>query len=390
MERKALNNVLKHIKNGALRVTYWDDSDVIYGTGEPLVHVTIHSPKAVRAMMRRLTLGFGESYMNGLIDVDGPLDQINRLASQNKPTLTFLKGLRWVRAKNSNVRGRQRSQIAHHYDIGNNFYKMWLDDTMMYSCAYFKKPSNTLEQAQKQKVDHLLKKLQLKKNTSLLDIGCGWGTLLITAAKKYGVSGMGITLSKNQCDHARRAAKKAGVSKLVTFELMNYQDLAEQGKKFDRIVSVGMYEHVGRGNHSRYFKAIDTMLADNGLSVLHTITHTHETPTDPWIDTYIFPGGYIPSVRETVNKLPAYDFQLLDYENLRIHYAMTLDEWWRRFENHKTKVIKMYDEKFYRMWRLYLASSSAAFRYGDLNLSQFVFSKGNDNTLPLTRENLYK
>ncbi|HMH69862.1 MAG TPA: class I SAM-dependent methyltransferase, partial [Candidatus Saccharimonadales bacterium] len=152
MERKALNNVLKHIKNGALRVTYWDDSDITYGTGEPLVHVTIHSPKAVRAMMRRLTLGFGESYMNELIDVDGPLDQINRLASQNKPTLTFLKGLRWVRAKNNNVRGRQRSQIAHHYDIGNNFYKIWLDDTMMYSCAYFKKSSNTLEQAQKQKI----------------------------------------------------------------------------------------------------------------------------------------------------------------------------------------------------------------------------------------------
>jgi cyclopropane-fatty-acyl-phospholipid synthase len=151
-----------------------------------------------------------------------------------------------------------------------------------------------------------------------------------------------------------------------------------------------MYEHVGRGNHRHYFEAIDTMLPANGLSVLHTITHTHETPTDPWIDKYIFPGGYIPSVRETIDKMPTYDFQLLDYENLRIHYAMTLDEWWHRFEKHKNKVIKMYDERFYRMWRLYLASSSAAFRYGDLNLSQFVFSKGNDNTLPLTREHIYK
>jgi cyclopropane-fatty-acyl-phospholipid synthase len=171
---------------------------------------------------------------------------------------------------------------------------------------------------------------------------------------------------------------------------MNYQDLAETDSQFDRIISVGMFEHVGKGNHASYFAAVDKMLKPKGLSVLHSITHAREIPADPWTDKYIFPGGYIPSVRETVAHLPRHEFQLIDYENLRIHYAMTLDEWWRRFESHKDKVLKMFDERFYRMWRLWLSGSSAAFRYGDLSLSQFVFTKGLNNELPLTREFLYK
>jgi cyclopropane-fatty-acyl-phospholipid synthase len=390
MEKKLLDSVLARIQNGAVRVTYWDGTEKTYGNGKPLVHVSVNTPKAVRKIMRQGNLGFGESYMDGLIDIDGPLDQILRLSNDNKPTSRLLSKVRVPRPRNVNVKSTQRRQIAHHYDIGNDFYKLWLDESMTYSCAYFKTDKDTLEQAQAQKVDHLLRKLQLKKGMTLLDIGCGWGTLMITAAKKYGVSGVGITLSKNQQKHATAAAKKAGVSKLVQFKLMNYQDLAETGEQFDRIISVGMFEHVGKGNHAKYFAAVDKMLKSGGLSVLHTISHTHETASDPWIVKYIFPGGYIPSVRETVAHLPKHDFQLYDYENLRIHYAMTLDEWWRRFERHKEKVIKMYDERFYRMWRLYLASSSAAFRYGDLNLSQFVFVKGVDNELPLTREFLYK
>lgn len=390
MEKKLLDSVLSRIKRGAVRVTYWDKTEKIYGEGKPYVHVTIKQPKAVRAMIRQLSLGFGESYMNGLIDIEGPVDQIMRLSSENKPTLKVFKNLRIVRAHNRNRRSKQRSQIAHHYDIGNDFYKMWLDKSMTYSCGYFKTEKDTIDQAQEQKVDHLLRKLQLEKGMHMLDIGCGWGTLLITAAQKYGVSGVGITLSKNQREHATAAAKKAGVDKLVEFKLMNYQDLAETDQQFDRIISVGMFEHVGRHNHATYFRAVDKMLKPQGVSVLHSITHTHETASDPWIDKYIFPGGYIPSVRETVAHLPTQNFQLTDYENLRIHYAMTLDKWWERFEAHKDTVLKMYDEKFYRMWRFYLASSSAAFRYGDLTLSQFVFTKGSNNDLPLTREFLYK
>ena len=171
---------------------------------------------------------------------------------------------------------------------------------------------------------------------------------------------------------------------------MNYQDLAESGKQFDRVVSVGMFEHVGRGNQDEYFTAISTLLKDKGLSVLHTISKDTEMRSDSWINKYIFPGGYIPSVRQVVGALPDYDFHLVDYENLRIHYAMTLDEWLRRFEKNSDKVAKMFDERFVRMWRFYLAASSGSFRYGQIGLSQFVFTKGNVNDLPLTREFLYK
>lgn len=389
IEKRLLDKVLLHIKHGAVRVTYWDGSEVVYGIGKPLVHVIIKSPKAVRAMLSSLSLGFGESYMNGLIDIEGPLDQINRLAIDNKPTFRLAEGLRWARAHNVNVRSRQQRFIAHHYDIGNDFYKMWLDKSLTYSCAYFRKKTDTLETAQSNKVRHLLRKLQLKKGMSLLDIGSGWGTLLITAAKEYGITGLGITLSREQLKYSKAAAKKAGVGDQIDFKLLNYQDLAEQNPEFDRIISVGMFEHVGKGNHDDYFKAVAAMLKPKGISVLHSITHTHDTPTDPWIDKYIFPGGYIPAVHMVADKLPKHDFRLLDYENLRIHYAMTLDEWLRRFESHKDKVLKMYDERFYRMWRFYLASSSAAFRYGDIGLSQFVFSKGPNNDLPLTREHIY-
>lgn len=390
LEKTILDKVLARIKRGAVEVTYWDGTSVTYGTGTPELHITIKTPRAVRAMLKNLTLGFGESYMNGLIDIDGPLDEVNRLASENKPNLRLASSMRWVRARNTNIRGKQQSFISHHYDIGNDFYKMWLDTSLTYSCGYFRKPTDSLETAQAQKVAHLLRKLQLKKGMSLLDIGSGWGTLLITAAKDYGIRGMGITLSREQLKYSQAAAKKAGVADRIDFKLLNYQDLAEQDVEFERIISVGMFEHVGKGNHDKYFQAVDDMLVPGGLSVLHSITHDHETPTDPWIDKYIFPGGYVPPIKMVVSKLPNYNFRLLDYENLRLHYAMTLDEWLRRFEAHKKDVLKMYDERFYRMWRLYLASSSAAFRYGDLSLSQFVFSKGLNNDLPLTREHIYK
>ncbi|HEU0266703.1 MAG TPA: class I SAM-dependent methyltransferase, partial [Candidatus Saccharimonadaceae bacterium] len=195
MEKKLLDTVLKHIKHGAVTVRYWDDREETYGIGEPLIHVTIKSAKAARKMLRQLSVGFGEAYAAGDIEVDGLLDQIMRLASENKPAFRGMNSMRWVRAQSRNVRENQRRQIAHHYDIGNDFYQLWLDKSMAYSCAYYRTEHDTLETAQEQKFEHLLRKLQLKKDMRLLDIGCGWGTLLITAAREYGITGLGITLS---------------------------------------------------------------------------------------------------------------------------------------------------------------------------------------------------
>lgn len=385
VEKDILHNILKNLNKGGIKVTYWDGDTQTYGCEEPYSHVTIRSPRVARALLKNVSLGFGESYSNGLLKIDGDLSGPARFARENSDRFSFIPNFIKTARLNKNTRGSQRGYIAHHYDLGNDFYKMWLDKSMTYSCAYYKKASDTLEAAQKQKIEYLLKKLRLSKGQSLLDIGSGWGDLLITAAKDYGATGLGVTLSEEQLKHSKEAAKKTGVDDRVDFELANFQDLPARGLTFDRIVSVGMFEHVGRGNHHHYYKAINDMLAPDGLSVLHTITQQTEKPTDSWIDKYIFPGGYIPSSREIFWALPEYGFRITDYENLRIHYAMTLDEWQNRYRTHRKKVLEMFDEDFYRMWDFWLACSAAAFRFGNLDLSQFVFTKGIQNSLPLTR-----
>lgn len=390
MEKSIFDHILRLIKHGALRVEYWDGDVRTYGKGEIYFTLGIHSRAALRALFKNLSLGFGEGYSKGLITVDGDLENVGRLASENAHAFKGFSALKRLHVNQRNTKKTQKRQIQHHYDIGNDFYKLWLDDSMLYSCAYFKRPNDALEQAQKQKIAHLLAKLQLSPDHKLLDIGCGWGTLLITAAKEYGASGLGITLSKEQLRHAQASAKKAGVDKLVRFELRNFQDLTQADGPFDRIISVGMFEHVGRSNYPLYYDKVRELLVDGGITVLHTITTDIERPSDAWIDKYIFPGGMLPSVREIVSKTTDYGFQLTDYENLRIHYAMTLEEWRRRYNLHATTIKKKYGEEFYRMWDLWLASSAAGFRYGDLTLSQYVFTKGNNNTLPLTRDFLYK
>ncbi len=393
IEKRLLHRVFLHIHKGGMRVTYWDGSTENYGPGDPYFHITFHSPVAARSILRNMTLGFGESFMDGLITVDGDLENVGRLVSENTTAFKSLELTKLTRLPRRNTRRRQAKQVQHHYDLGNDFYKLWLGDSMIYSCAYFRTADNSLEIAQEQKLDYVLRKLQIEPGQRILDIGSGWGTLLIKAAKEHAITGLGITLSQQQLDYSRAQAEKAGLQDRISFELLNYQELATRKLEwdaFDRIVSVGMYEHVGRRNQRNYHMAISRMLRPGGISVLHSITTPLEARTDPWIDKYIFPGGYLPSTRQVAWAAPEYGLNLLDYENLRLHYALTLEEWHRRFSQHSKAIADKYDERFERMWRLYLASAAAGFRYGDLHLSQFVFSKGLNNTLPLTREYLYK
>ena len=387
--KQVFDTALRQLKTGAITVTYWDGTTVTYGPGKPYNHITVKTAAAGRAILKNMSLGFNEGYMDGTINVTGDLRNIVRLLAENRSVFIKLGAAQLLRPNSRNSRHRQAHQIQHHYDLGNDFYKLWLDRSMTYSCAYFHKPRDSLDTAQRQKVEYILRKLQLSPGQSLLDIGSGWGNLLITAAKQYGIQGLGITLSKEQLRHSQVAAKRAGVADKVRFELTNYQDLATSSQEFDRIVSVGMFEHVGKGNHKAYYKAVQQLLKPQGLSVLHTITQEREHKVDPWIDKYIFPGGYLPSVREIVRAMPRYDFKLMDYENLRMHYAMTLDHWLERFERNRKQVVAMYDERFYRMWRLYLSHCSSDFRYWNISLSQYVFTKGLNNDLPLTRKHLY-
>lgn len=392
IEKNLLDSLLKRIKKGGLRLTYWDGDSRVYGEHKnPKLHVTITDKKVVRDISKNTSLGVGESYMDGMLIVDGPLDELIALGHANQQAFNIIGSNFLYKNFNRNIKPNQPTLISRHYDLGNDFYKMWLDkETLGYTCSYYKSPQDTLEQGQVQKFDHVLNKLQIQKGQELLDIGFGWGYLLIRAAKRFGVKGFGVSLSKEQHQYATEWAKREGVSDLVNFELMNYQDLPKLKRQFDRIASIGFFEHVGRGNHAAYFDIVDKMLKPDGISVLHSITQHTEQPTDAWIDKYIFPGGYTPSVREVTALLPNYNFVPKDYENIGPHYIATLEEWWKRFEDHKDEVIEMYDERFYRMWRFYLASSVASFREGGLNLSQWTFTRPPALDWPLTRSHLYK
>lgn len=285
----------------------------------------------------------------------------------------------------STAKKNQQREVRSHYDIGNDFYKLWLDETMSYSCGYFLHEDDTLYQAQVNKVDYILQKLYLKEGMSLLDIGCGWGFLLIEAAKKYKIRGTGITLSEEQHREFRKRIKKEGLEDLLTVELMDYRELEKSGLKFDRVVSVGMAEHVGRENYQMFIDCISSVLQPGGLLLLHFISELKEHPGDPWIKKYIFPGGVVPSLREMVSCLAEDGFHVMDVENLRNHYNRTLLCWEKNFKEHADEVREMFDEKFVRMWELYLASCAATFHNGVIDIHQILASKGINNELPMVR-----
>lgn len=259
---------------------------------------------------------------------------------------------------------------------------------MTYSCAYFKSPEDSLFQAQKNKVDHILRKLNLHPGQTLLDIGCGWGELILTAAKTYQVKALGITLSKEQYSRVLERIKEEELQNLVEVQLIDFREL--KNRTFDRVVSVGMIEHVGKENLPGYFSVVKSLLNEGGVSLLHCITGYDGAGTNTWINKYIFPGGYIPAIQELVSMIVADKFYIMDFESLREHYTKTLEHWARNFEEALPDIRKIKDETFIRMWRLYLNSCAASFHCGNIDVHQFLFTKGVNNNWPLTRNYIYE
>lgn len=355
------------------------------GMEEPKFTVYIKKMLSKKELLTSTSLALGEAYMRGEIEVDKDLYEVlslfmGQMGKFNRD-YSALKKL----FHTSSSKKHQALEVQSHYDLGNDFYSLWLDETLSYSCAYFKEETDSLYEAQVHKVDHILQKLHLKEGMSLLDIGCGWGFLILTAAKNYGVKSTGITLSKEQYLKCQERIKEEGLIDSVTVKLMDYRDLINSDIKFDRIVSVGMLEHVGRDQYDLFLKNVDSVLNTGGLFLLHYISGLRENPGDAWIRKYIFPGGVIPSLREVIQLLPNYNFYTLDVESLRRHYNKTLLCWRQNFYNHLPEIEEKMGKEFSRMWELYLSSCASTFYNGIIDLHQVLMSKGINNDIPMLR-----
>jgi cyclopropane-fatty-acyl-phospholipid synthase len=347
-------------------------------------------------LLFRPDLYFGEAYSDGDIKIEnGTLSDFLDLALMNigRGELNFFSQLlnkmggSYRYLTNFNFIKKSKMNVAHHYDLSDNLYDLFLDPKRQYSCGYFKDEKDSLEIAQNNKIQHIIKKLNIQPNQKVLDIGCGWGSLAIDIAKSANCEVTGITLSKNQFNYCVNKAKELNLENQVTFKLIDYRELNE---KFDRIVSVGMFEHVGRKFYKKFFKQIEKLLNDNGVSLIHTIGSVNP-PRDPhpWITKYIFPGGYTPSLSEVTTPIEKAGLIVSDIEVLKLHYSHTLRHWKENCTKNKAKIIEMFDEKFFRMWEFYLAGCEIAFKWGDQVVYQFQLTKNYTST-PTTRDYIYQ
>jgi cyclopropane-fatty-acyl-phospholipid synthase len=390
IEKGKVLKYLEQISNIPFTVKLPDEEPIKLGNGESQFTVTVNRPLKKTDLLHSTSLALGEAYMNRDIEVEGDLfAALNIALSQIEKFAVDSHSLKKLLHSSTSAKN-QKKEVSSHYDIGNDFYSLWLGNTMNYSCAYFKNEKDTLDEAQENKIDHILSKLNIKDGMSLLDIGCGWGYLLLEAAKRHHIHGVGITLSEEQAKGFQKKIEEEGLQDHLEVKIMDYRELKKSDLTFDRVVSVGMLEHVGRANYELFFENVDAVLKPQGLFLLHYISALKEHPGDPWIKKYIFPGGVIPSLREIIQICGDHRFYTLDVESLRQHYVKTLLCWRENYLQAMDQVKMMFDDQFIRMWELYLCSCAASFNNGVIDLHQILLSKGPKNDMPLTRCHLYE
>lgn len=387
------------VKAGQLSVTGPGTKTAQYGIPDPKlvpVAIGIADASTARAIARSPALGAGEAWMDGRMtvagdDILGLLDLIAynlRWDWDNKSRVSLWRNTRWItRMLPRNDGTRAKSNVAHHYDLSDRLYDLFLDVDRQYSCAYFTDPSNSLETAQKDKLAHIAAKLCLEPGQHVLDIGCGWGGLALYMNRVAGVHVTGVTLSQEQLRVARQRAEDAGVSDNVKFELIDYRKVTGT---FDRVVSVGMFEHVGRARYNDFFNTVRDRLTPEGIALIHTIARVDGPgATDPFTARYIFPGGYSPAISEILPPIEQAWLWPTDIEVLRLHYGLTIEEWYRRVVAKRAEIETLYDARFYRMWTFYLSAAIIAFRHdGHCNV-QIQLSRKRD-AVPLTRDYMFE
>jgi len=390
VEARLLSRLLARQGAPPLEFVLWTGERVSTGVTEPVARVSIANRATLFGILADPQVGFGDAYSDGRITIEGDLvgmlETVYRSAGRPRQTSRLRRVFDLLHRPHINSLVGSRDNIHHHYDIGNAFYSLWLGNTMAYTCAYFPTPFATLDEAQMAKMDHVCRKLRLNAGESVVEAGCGWGTLALHMARHYGARVRAFNISREQIVYARERAKREGLDSLVEYVEDDYRNISG---RYDAFVSVGMLEHVGPENYPTLGHIVHQSLGSRGRGLIHTIGCNRPMPMNPWIEKRIFPGAQPPTLGEIMRIFEPWDLSVLDVENLRLHYAQTLRHWLDLYEGACGRVGEMFDERFVRMWRLYLSGSIAAFTTGSLQLFQVLFAPHDNNNIAWTREHLY-
>jgi cyclopropane-fatty-acyl-phospholipid synthase len=391
-EGRLIRMLLRAFGNPPVEFVLWTGERIATGDTAPLVTLRVADRATLLELCMDPDMQFGDAYSDGRIELEGDLLRFIEsayagVAGGRSAVALARRFAQWRHHQRTNTLHGARRNIHHHYDIGNEFYSLWLGETMAYTCAYFPAPEATLDEAQVAKMHHVCRKVRLQPGQQVVEAGCGWGSLALHMARYYGVKVRAFNISGEQISYARRRAHEAGLDGQVEFIEDDYRNITGS---YDAFVSVGMLEHVGPENYQSFGQLIRGCLKPGGLGLIHTIGRNRPKPMHRWIERRIFPGANPPSLAQMMDIFEPNEFSVLDVENLRLHYARTLQCWHELYERSRERITRMFDERFVRMWRLYLLGSIAAFTSGELQLFQVVFCGARNNHIPWTRAQVYR